>query len=282
MQKELHEQNRIAWNAATQAHNSHKRDQAAFFCNGGSTLFQEEIDLLGDLQGKSLVHLQCNAGQDTLSLTRLGAQVVGVDISDEAVGFATRLSTDSGIPATFHRADIFDWLAQTADRYDVVFSSYGAVGWLSDLGAWGRGIARILKPGGRFVLVEFHPLLMVLGDDGQTLDSDYFGGKHYAFDDGIGDYVAMSGQALTPSGWLDGVQDFRNPHTCHEFAWGLADVITALVDGGLRLSVFREYPYSNGCKFFPDMQELPGHRFVLREGMPLLPLMFGLAAEKEA
>ncbi|HEY7033415.1 MAG TPA: methyltransferase domain-containing protein, partial [Thermomicrobiales bacterium] len=166
MRKELHEENRLAWNAATVAHNSHKVDQARFLREGGTTLFPEEVELLGDLSGTSLVHLQCNAGQDSLSLVRLGATVTGVDISDEAIGFARRLSAESGIPATFVRADVYDWLAEAAEgpeRYDVVFSSYGAITWLSDIRAWGRGIGAILKPGGRFVLVEFHPITGMFG-----------------------------------------------------------------------------------------------------------------------
>jgi 2-polyprenyl-3-methyl-5-hydroxy-6-metoxy-1,4-benzoquinol methylase len=105
-----HEQNRRSWNLATAAHNRHKGDQAAFFRAGGSTLFPEEVELLGELEGRDLVHLQCNAGQDTLSLARLGARVTGVDISDAAVEFARTLSHEAGIPADFHRADVLDWI----------------------------------------------------------------------------------------------------------------------------------------------------------------------------
>ena len=155
----LHEQNRKSWNHATVAHNSHKGNQAAFLRGGGSTLFPEELELLGDLTHQRLVHLQCNAGQDTLSLAARGAIVTGVDISDEAIAFATRLSADSGIPASFERADVYDWLeAAPRGSFDRGFSSYGAVVWLSDLPAWARGIARVLAPGGRMVLMEFHPV----------------------------------------------------------------------------------------------------------------------------
>src|SRR5207253_119295 len=94
LRKELHEQNRLAWNLATDAHNSHKADQARFFCEGGSKLAPEEIELLGDIRGLSLVHLQCNSGQDTLSLAQLGAHVTGIDISDTAIDFARKLSED--------------------------------------------------------------------------------------------------------------------------------------------------------------------------------------------
>src|SRR5205823_5625998 len=122
----LHEDNRRSWNSATRAHNSHKGDQAAFLRNGGSTLFPEELELLGEVDGKRLVHLQCNSGQDSLSLAKLGAQVTGVDISDEAIAFARSLSTDTGIPAHFVRSDLFDWFDRTAaagTRFDLAFSS---------------------------------------------------------------------------------------------------------------------------------------------------------------
>ena len=114
--RHLHETNRKSWNTATRAHNSHKKDQAAFLRAGGSTLFPEEIELLGPIDGFQLVHLQCNAGQDSLSLAALGAEVTGVDISDEAINFARKLSTDSGISAHFVRADIYDWLAETKQQ----------------------------------------------------------------------------------------------------------------------------------------------------------------------
>ena len=175
--KHVHEENRRSWNAGTEAHNSHKRDQAAFFRAGRSTLYPEELDLLGDIAGRTLVHLQCNAGQDTLSLAARGAIVTGVDISDTAIDFARRLSADTGIPTTFHRADIYDWLAETAagtERFEIAFSSYGALVWLSDLAAWARGIAQILAARGRFVLVEFHPVASMFGWDWH-LEQPYFG-----------------------------------------------------------------------------------------------------------
>lgn len=284
--RELHEQNRTAWNAATTRHNQHKGDQAAFFRSGGSTLFPEEIELLGDVRGRSLLHLQCNAGQDTLSLvSQLGAIVTGVDISDEAITFAQQLSHDSGIPGEFIRADIYDWFKANTRQFDTVFSSYGAVCWLSDLKTWAQGIAAALKPGGHFVLVEFHPILGIL--DGAlsgnwTWASDYLGGEHHAYEHGIGDYVAMSGSGLA----LDGQPDteavnWENPHPSHEFTWGLAEVLTALLDAGLSLAAVREYPYSNGFKPFPEhMIELPGRRMTFGEGMPRIPLMYAVRALK--
>jgi SAM-dependent methyltransferase len=283
LRKEMHEENRVAWNAATVAHNSHKVDQAGFLRGGGTTLFPEEVDLLGEVAGQSLVHLQCNAGQDSLCLARLGATVTGVDISDEAIAFARQLSRDSGIPATFVRADVYDWLAEAArqpERYDVVFSSYGAVVWLSDIDTWARGIAAVLKPGGRFVLVDFHPLSMVFDWDWSHRFPYFAEGVPRTYEHGIGDYVALSDGALAPSGYVEGVAAFVNPHRGHEFQWGIGEIATALLEAGLVITALHEYPYSNGGKLFDRMRELPGRRMVPPEDLPNLPLMYGIAARK--
>ena len=281
--RDLHERNRRSWNAATVAHNSHKGDQAAFFRGGGSTLYPEEVELLGDLAGRTLVHLQCNAGADTLSLARLGARVTGVDISDEAIDFARRLSAESGIAAEFERADVYDWLEGAREegrRFDVAFASYGALVWLSDIRAWARGVAGVLADGGRLVVVEFHPVLGLF-DEKLNLRFPYStGGEPQKWEEGIGDYVAASGEGLAPGGFVEGVKDFRNPHPTYEFPRGVADVVQAVVDAGLALEHLREYPYANGFKPFDEMRVLPGRRFTMPEGAPTLPMMYSLAARK--
>lgn len=277
--RDLHEANRASWNAATAAHNSHKGDQARYLREGGCTLFPDELALLGDLAGRRLVHLQCNAGQDTLSLARRGASVLGVDISDEAVGFARQLSQESGIPADFVRSDLYDWLDSTDERFDVAFSSYGALCWLSDLGAWARGVARILRPGGRLVLMEFHPFFGMLDEEWRLRYPYSSQGEPWRWDDGVSDYVALSGEALSPWGFEPGVQDFRNPHPAHEFFWGLGEVVTAVAASGLRVETLVERPWSNGYRPFAGMRDLGGRRFGPPEGLPTLPLMFGLVAQ---
>jgi SAM-dependent methyltransferase len=281
--RDLHEDNRASWNSATKAHNSHKGDQAAFLRDGGSTLFPEELDLLGDVAGRRLVHLQCNSGQDTLSLAALGADVTGVDISDEAIEFATRLSADSGIPGTFVRSDLYDWFERAEPgRFDIAFSSYGAMVWLSDLAAWGRGIARVLRPGGRFVFVEFHPVDGMFDERWQVTEPYWMhgGAPHITWEDGVGDYVARSGDGLVPWGFEAGMTEVPDASRCHAFSWGLSDVIGSLLAAGLRLDVFREYPWSNGFLRSPGMREIPGRRYLLPPDVPAHPLMFGIAATR--
>ncbi|HEX2203396.1 MAG TPA: class I SAM-dependent methyltransferase [Longimicrobium sp.] len=281
---DLHEENRRSWNAATVAHNSHKGDQAAFFRAGGSTLHPEEREHLGDVAGLDVVHLQCNAGQDTLSLAALGARVTGVDISDEAVAFARRLAADAGIDAAFERADVYEWLARAGAegrRFDIVFVSYGALCWLSDLGTWAAGVAGVLRPGGRLVVVEFHPLAAMY-DERMVLRWPYSSaGRVLTMDDGVGDYVAFSGDGLTPGEFQEGVRDFRNPHRSHEFAWGVGEVVQAILGAGLALETLREYPYSNGWRPWEGMRAEPGtRRFFPPEGIPDLPLMYAVVARQ--
>ncbi len=283
MRRDLHEQNRLSWNEATRAHNSHKGDQARFLREGGSTLFPEELELLGDVAGRSLVHLSCNAGQDTLSLARFGARVTGVDISDVAIEDARRIAASAEIEATFVRADVYDWLAEAAargDRYDLAFTSYGALGWLSDVAAWARGVAGVLAPGGRVVIVEFHPTAYLF-DEKYRLTYPYTTrGAPITEPTGVSDYVARSGELLVPWGYEAGETAFRNPHPAHGFGWGVGELVTALLEPGLTLEALREWPHSNGCALFERMRELPGRRLVPPEDVPELPLMIGIAARR--
>ncbi len=281
-QQQLREQNRRSWNAVVPAHESHRRDQAAFFRNGGSTLFPEERALLGDLGGKRVAHLLCNAGQDTLSLAQLGAIVTGVDISDAAIARARQLAHAAAIAATFVRADVYDWLRESGargDRYDVIYLAYGAICWLPELAPWARGVAAILDHGGRLVLIEFHPVSNMFDRDWR-LANDYPAGGRVLLTHGIDDYVGESRGGLTPSGYESGVRDFRNPEPCYLFQWGLGEVVTALIDAGLRLTTLREYPYVNGERPFDRMRAGEDRRMYPPDDVPALPLMYGLVAVK--
>ncbi len=276
MQHSAHEANRRSWNAATAVHNGRGADQAAFFRAGGSTLFPEERELLGNLAGLSVAHLQCNCGQDSLSLAQLGAVVTGVDISDSAIAFARQLSGDSGLPGGFVRADVLDWLAETPDRFDVAFASYGALCWLSDLGAYFHGVARVLNPGGRWVAVEFHPAALTFDEQWRPA-YPYSSAEPWLNPDGVGDYIAdCTGSLQHGPDASAPAAPFHNPHPSYEFAWGIGDVLGAALAAGLRVRHFAEYPYLNGWKAFTEMDALPGRRWAAPAGKPAVPLMYSL------
>ncbi len=282
--RNLREQNRLSWNAVAAAHDSHRRNLAGFLRRGGSTLFPEERSLLGHIGGEKLLHLQCNSGGDTLSLARLGATVTGVDISDAAISTARKLSEEAGISADFERADVYDWFETTARaggrRFDIVFASYGVVCWLPDLEAWAEGISAVLEPGGRFVLVDFHPAADVFDESFRLVSGYPSGGEKLPLEEGVGDYVGESGGGLTPAGSSEGARGFENPEPAHLFRWGLGEVVTALAEAGLRITALEEYPYSNGERHFAGMRERTGRRMFPPEGVPSVPLMYGIRAEK--
>lgn len=278
----VHEQNRRAWNQATRLHDSHKGDQARYLREGGSTLFEEELALLGDLTDLELLHLQCNSGQDTLSLVQRGAVATGVDISDTAIETARRLSQASLLHAEFVRQDVYEFLDEArraGRRWDVVFSSYGFLPWLSDLGAWARGVHDALRPGGRLVLVEFHPVAMMMDDRGRAPAVPYSTrGLARRHEGGVGDYVAASGEALVPWGYERGLEGEPTDEPCLEFSWGLGELLGALLATGLRLTRFEEHGHANGCRLFEGMVPLPGRRWGLPPGVPAYPLQLGLVA----
>ena len=281
--KDLREQNRVSWNAVVRAHDSHRGDLSQFFSEGGSTPFQEELDLLGELEGKSLVHLQCNSGGDSISLARLGATVTGVDLSDEAVSSARALAEKTGTRAAFERADVYDWLEEASREgrhFDIAFASYGVICWLPDLRRWAWGIAGILNPGGRFVLIDFHPAADIFDRDWNHVSDYPCGGEPLPLEEGVGDYVAASGRGLTPAGFVEGIRDFENSEGCYLFRWGLGEVVTALAEAGLRITALEEYSYANGERKFAWMRELPDRRMVPPEHIPTIPLMYSIRAEK--
>jgi SAM-dependent methyltransferase len=282
-ERTLREANRLSWNAATRAHNSHKADQARFFRQGGSTLRPEELGLLGEVAGLRIAHLLCNSGQDTLSIAQLGAEVTGVDISDEAIAFATQLAADAGIAARFERADVYDWLAAATarqQRFDIAFSSYGVVHWLSDLDRWASGVAAILKPGGAFVLVDFHPAERMFSRDWRH-SGDYFPRDQVdSLAEGVIDYITRSPGRLSPFAYEAGVADFQNPYPSHLFRYTLGQIVTAIGGARLRVDVLEEYPHSIAMRF-SRMREIADYRTLPPEDVPSVPLLYGLRARKD-
>jgi SAM-dependent methyltransferase len=277
----IHEANRASWNAATIAHNSHKGDQIRFFSNGGDTLFPEEVELLGDVRGKRVLHLQCNCGQDSLSLARRGAEVIGVDISDQAVDFARNLSLRTRILVEFHRADLYDWLPEhqkLSEAFDIVYSSYGALRYLSSVDVWARLIAGVLRSGGRLVLIDFHPMLQMFDRSGDFQHPYSAPGEPRTCELGVSDYVGDSGPELLAGDFQEGIRKFANPYPHHTFHWGLGEIVDAVLSAGFRIDALREYPFANGLRHFENGQASEQRRTLPPSHLPRLPMMFGLQA----
>ncbi|TGE18357.1 class I SAM-dependent methyltransferase [Hymenobacter elongatus] len=221
--------NRALWNARTGPHLASDFYAVEAFKAGQSSLNSIELGLLGEVAGQRLLHLQCHFGQDTLSLARLGAQVTGVDLSDAAIAAARQLSTALGIPAEFICCDLYDLPDHLPEaRFDVVFTSYGVLGWLPDLTRWATLVSRYLRPGGRLVLVEFHPLVWMFNNDFTRLEYSYFNTGPIE--------ETETGTYADPTAAI----------THQSITWNhsLSEVIGSLLHQGLQLTSFAEYDYS--------------------------------------
>src|SRR4051812_6983269 len=160
--------NQELWNHWTELHEKSEMYDLPGFKAGGFRLHDIEKGELGDVSGKSLLHLQCHFGLDSLSWARLGAKVTGVDFSDKALALARSLSAEMDIPATFVHSNIYDLPEHLSEQFDIVFTSYGVLGWLPDLERWAGVVAHFLKPGGTFLVVEAHPFSMVFDNDHES------------------------------------------------------------------------------------------------------------------
>lgn len=164
-------------------------------------------------------------------------------------------------------------------EFDVVYSSCGFVIWLSDLRRWARGIQSVLAPGGRLACIEFYPVLEMYDLDWTRIDGCFQGGFATSYPAGPGDYVAASGPSLTPSDWTVGLPHFLNPHPGHEWLWGIGNVLAAILEAGLSLSEFTEYPFTNACRLYNRMRPGVGNRWYPPD-VASLATMFALSTHR--
>jgi SAM-dependent methyltransferase len=265
-----HEANRALWNQWTPFHERAPMYRVDRFRAGESTLLPQDQAWVGDVTGRSLLHLQCHFGLDTLSWARLGARVTGVDISDEAIDLARRLASDGNIPARFIRCDLLDLPAHLDETFDIVFTSYGVLPWLSDLPAWGRIVARYLKPGGRFHVIDGHPFSDVFQQtDGATgfenlrVAQSYFARTPWH-------YVAQRSYAMT-------AEQAHPPTTAFEFHHTLGDVINAIASAGLRIERVEEHGEHPYARFFFQADDGSGRNL---DPQARVPVLFSLVASK--
>ncbi len=267
--------NQAWWNEITEPHRaSGMYDMAAFKAGRNSFMHQYILDEVGDIEGKSLLHLQCHFGQDTISWARQGATVTGVDFGNDAIDLARNLANEEDIDATFTQSNIYDLGDRFDEQFDVVFTSYGVLGWLHDIPEWGRIAARAVKPGGIFYIAEFHPGgEMIQYEKPIASKEDLYFGEPY-FDPGGA--LRLSGE--------DGA-DYASSHATGKdtFEWfhSMEDIIMALINAGLVIELFRERDwcaYRSHEGMIVDDQGL----WHLPPNCPKVPFMFSIRARKPA
>ncbi len=260
--------NQQLWNAWTRLHVVSPTYDVEGFKAGKNSLDPVVREGLGDVRGRSLLHLQCHFGIDTLNWARLGAVVTGVDFADEAITQARALSGELNIPATFVQSNLYDAPDVLKGQFDIVFTSHGVLSWLPDLAAWGRVIAHFLKPGGLFFIAEAHPFAYVFDDDHpDDLRVRY---PYFHTDEPL--EFQVQGSYASPE------SDYRGV----EYGWpySLTDVIDGLLNAGLQIKEFKEYAYLSWA-MFKFMEKGADGWWRLPARFPSFPLMFSLKATKD-
>lgn len=253
--------NKNSWNNRTEVHLESEFYDVKNFLKGKSSLNSIELDLLGNVEGKSILHLQCHFGQDTISLSRLGAKSVGVDLSDKAIEAAKDLAEKDNSDARFICSDIYDLPNHLDEKFDIVFTSYGTIGWLPDLDKWAKVVSHFLKPNGKFVIVEFHPLVWMFDDDFQRIEYRYF--KSEAIETTEATYT-------------------ENAEKKDEFiSWnhGLGEVVNSLISNGLEINSIDEYDYSPyNC--FNQTEEFEPGKFRIKHLENKIPMVYSVLARR--
>jgi SAM-dependent methyltransferase len=214
---------------------------------------------VGDVSGKSLVHLLCHIGTDTLSWSLLGARVTGIDISPEALKYARQLAERMGIAANFIEADIMEAGEAVNEKFDIAFSSTGVLCWLPDIRRYAQTVRHLLKDDGFFYILDGHPFRSVFIDEAGSTSSGTIQGNYFRVEpwhyDNMGDYTDPT--LLVPA------------HS-YEWHWTLGDIITAFCDAGMRIAFVHEFPQYFYSGYTPyDVQD---------EKVELYPCTFSLKA----
>ncbi|MGH8907089.1 MAG: class I SAM-dependent methyltransferase [Egibacteraceae bacterium] len=262
------EANRRLWERWTPLHVRSRFYDLDGFRQGGVRIPRLEQDEVGDVAGRSLLHLQCHFGIDTLSWARLGATVTGVDFSGEAIEAARSLAAELALPATFVQANVYD-LPQVLDgTFDVVYTSQGALPWLPDLRRWAQIAARFVKPGGVCYLFEAHPAAYIFDDE---VSEALLRARYPYFGQPEPFRCETAGSYAVPDAPVTGVE--------HTWSHSLGEIVTAVIEAGLRLEFLHEFPFV----FFRMLSFLERGGdgwWRLPDGLPSVPLSFSIRAAK--
>lgn len=256
--------NKTLWNKKTEVHVQSEFYDVNSFLNGKSSLNDIELNLLGDIKGKTILHLQCHFGQDSISLSRLGAEVTGVDFSDTAIEMAQQYAHKTEANTQFICCNVYDLPQHLNKQFDIVYTSYGTIGWLPNLEKWAQVISQFLKPKGQFVFVEFHPVVWIFDNDFKFIEYNYFKSLPI-IETETGTYADKSANVSKTS-----------------VSWNhsLSEVLNSLIKQKLEINSFEEYDYSPyNC--FNNTIEYEANKFRIQHLENKIPMLFSVVATKK-
>ena len=263
---EYFDANKNLWNQRTTIHKDSSFYNLAGFKNGENVLTPIELKDLGDVQGKKMLHLQCHFGMDSLNWARLGANVTGVDLSDVAISEAKRLNLELGLNAKFICANVYDLKDHLDGQFDIVFTSYGTIGWLPDLDKWAAIVSHYLKPNGIFYIAEFHPVVWMF-DDEFTHIKYYYDNREVIITENQGTYTDT---------------DTKSDIKVKEYGWnhGLSEVVNALINAGLKIESLNEFNYSP-YPCFSNTVETEKGKWQIKGMEGKIPMVYSITAKRE-
>jgi SAM-dependent methyltransferase len=264
VEKEYLEINRKNWNDRVDAHLTSDFYDVEGFLKGKTSLNDIELALLGDLTGKKVLHLQCHFGQDSISLARMGADVTGVDLSDKAIATARGLANSTKSNAKFICCDLYDLPNHLDEQFDLIFTSYGTIGWLPDIDKWAKIVSQYLKLAGKFVFVEFHPVIWMYDDHFEKIQYRYFNDEAI-IEDETGTYAQreadIHGQNIT---WNH----------------GMGEVVNSLIQNGITIQSLKEYDYSPyNC--FQKLVEVEPKKYRIEHFGDKMPMVYAIVGQKK-
>ncbi|BCJ41814.1 methyltransferase [Actinoplanes ianthinogenes] len=235
-----------------------------------SDVVRFDLPLLGDISGLRAVHLQCHIGTDTLSLSRLGARMTGLDFSGESLKQARILADRAGAAIDYVQSDVYAAREVLEGEFDLVFTGIGALGWLPDIKRWARTVASLLAPGGRLFIREGHPVLWACDYDRTdgvlALSEPYFEQAEPQIYDEPGTYVDT---------------DHQMTHTVtHEWNHGLGEIVTAVLEAGLTLTGLVEHQSVPWDALPGRMRKLDNKEWQLADRPERLPHTYTLQARR--
>lgn len=225
------------------------------------------------IEGGDVIHLQCYIGTDTVGLARLGAhRLVGLDFSEESLEIARGIADRAGLHIDYVCSDVLSAHEAVEERFDIVYTSEGALAWVPDIRRWAHVVASLLKPGGTLVVRDVHPLVGTLKDpvqcDALELHFPYFETREGITWDDDSSEADYAGSSVTPG-----------KNATVEWNHSLGQIVNALSDEGVfvkRLDEIDElfFPMS------PDMKRCGPSSWKLPESAPTcaLPLSFRIVA----
>ena len=256
--------NKKLWNDKTEAHYKSDFYDVNSFIEGKDSLNPIEIRLLGNIKGKKILHLQCHFGMDTISLSRRGATVTGIDLSDKSIARALELKEMTGSNVRFIESDVYNLHEKLDEKFDMVYTSYGVVGWLPDMDKWAQTIGSYLLPGGKFVMVEFHPVVWMFDDDFEKIDYNYVDPEPI-IEEYEGTYADRNAKIKSKA-----------------VSWnhGLASVLNSLIRNGMVITSFLEYDYSPyDC--FKNTVKIAEGKFQIKGLENKIPMLYSVTAIKK-